>query len=87
MPVWSSLTFKLQPNACLDTPQTYNMFITTLYTVLYTVFYSVLYTVLYIEVWQDFNVACWLDLFSKEHPPSFPSVNDTLHITIHHTTL
>ena len=54
MPVWSSLTFKLQPNECLDTPHTYNILITTVYTLLYTVLYSVLYTVLYIEVCKDF---------------------------------
>ena len=50
MPVWSSLTFKLQPNERLDTSHTYNILIMTLYTVLYTVLYSVMYTVLYIEV-------------------------------------
>ena len=41
-----------------------------MYTVLYTVMYTVSYTVLYIEVYQDFNAAYWVDLFSEEHVPS-----------------
>ena len=64
MQVLSSLAGKLQPNECMDTPNTYHILNTSLYSTLCTVLYTVMYTKLY----PDVQVASWEDLFPLERP-------------------
>ena len=64
MQVLSSLAGKLQPNECMDTPDTYDVLNTSLYSTLCTVLYTVLYT----KTVSRRPMASGEDLFPEERP-------------------
>ena len=79
MQVLSSLAGKLQPNECMDTPDTYDVLNTSLYSTLCTVLYTVLYTKLYTKLYPDVQ---WLAERTYSHRNAHLIASCILYLTL-----